>query len=134
MTGQKTLDPLSLWKEYYETAGSYWEKTLEEQMKREEFSAFIGKVLDFNLGLRKMMDSTAKQYLEQMNLPSVEDLANVSSLIVNLDAKVDSLEEQMEDISELPKHVEKELTALKTEVKNIQSTLDKILRLVKNQI
>lgn len=135
MSAQKTFDPYSFWKDYYQNAESYWEKTLEETMKKEEFSEWIGKVLDLNLGYRKMLDSTTKQYLEQMNLPSREDLSNLSSLIVNLDAKVDDLEEQIEESIENQSSqsvVKREMTILKKEVKEIGSKLDEVLQLIKN--
>lgn len=123
MPQQKTFDPYSFWKEYYETAESYWEKSMEETMKREEFSEWLGKILDFNLGFRKNLDIITKQYLEQMNVPSKNDLANLSALIVNVDAKIDALEEQVEE--------RLEISELKDEIKIIQTKLEEILQLLK---
>lgn len=138
MTVQKTFDPFSLWKEYYQSAESYWEKTLEEQMKTEEFSEWLGKVLDMNLAFRKTIDQAAGQYLVQLNLPSREDLASLSSLVVNLDAKVDSLEEQIEDTLDLQSSENttpftNELAELKEEMKSIQTRLDEIVQLIEQK-
>lgn len=107
---------------------------MEETMKKEEFSEWVGAVLDANLGYRKMLDSTTKQYLEQMNLPSREDLSSLSALIVNLDSKVDNLEEQMEESLEnqTPQAVVKrEITNLKKEVKEMGAKLDEVIQLMK---
>ncbi|WP_102348938.1 polyhydroxyalkanoic acid synthase subunit PhaR [Bacillus sp. Marseille-P3661] len=134
MSNQKTFDPFSMWQDYYKNAENYWGKTINEKIGTEEFSEWLGKVLEGNLLYKQMNDKTTKHYLEQMNLPSREDLSNLSSLIVNLDTKVDDLEEQLEANLEnqlSPDVVKKDLTALKKEVKEIGSKLDEVLQFIR---
>ncbi|QOY34877.1 poly(R)-hydroxyalkanoic acid synthase subunit PhaE [Anaerobacillus isosaccharinicus] len=136
MSNQKTFDPFFLWKEYQKNTESYWGQVMDEKMKTEEFSEWLGKVVDFNMTYKQIADKSAKQYLEQMNIPSREDLANLSSLIVNLDTKVDDLEELVEQSLEVksemsPTVVKKEITTLKKEVKEISNKLDVIFEFLK---
>ena len=136
MSNQKTFDPFFLWKEYQKNTESYWGQVMDEKMKTEEFSEWLGKVVDFNMTYKQIADKSAKQYLEQMNIPSREDLANLSSLIVNLDTKVDDLEELVEQSLEVktemsPTVVKKEIITLKKEVKEISSKLDVIFEFLK---
>lgn len=108
---------------------NYWGQSMEEQMKSEEFSEWMGKVLESNLFYKQIADTSTKQYLEQMNVPSREDLANLSSLVVNLDAKVDDLEEQLEE--NLDNQVStSEMTQLKNELNKIDEKLDEVLSFI----
>ena len=59
----------------------------------------MGQILEMNLLFKKMLDETTERYLEQVNIPTRNDLANISSLIVNVDSKVDDLEELVEETS-----------------------------------
>lgn len=130
LSDQKTFDPFMLWKDYYRNVETYWGKTLEENMQKEEFSEWLGKVVDLNMLYKQMVDKSAKQYLEQMNLPSRDDLSSLSSLIVNLDAKVDDMEDRLEENieSQLSSAVlKREMTSLKKDVKDLSSKLDDIL-------
>lgn len=131
MSTQKTFDPFSIWQDYYKNVENYLGQSMNEQMKTEEFSKWLGSVLDLNLLYKRMTDKSTKQYLDQINLPTREDLANLSSLIVNLDTKVDDLEEKLEenlDALALPANLKKEITSLKKEVKEIDSKLNTVLQ------
>lgn len=134
LSTQKTFDPLSFWKDYYQNVEKYFGKPLDEKMKTEEFSEWMGNILDINLLFKQLADNTTKQYLDQVNLPSRDDLANLSSLIVNLDTKVDDLEEKLEenlDSQVSAVVVKKEVTQLKKEVKDISNKLDEVLEYLK---
>lgn len=135
MSDQKTFDPFMLWKDYYKNVETYWGKTLEENMQKEEFSEWLGKVVDLNMLYKQMVDKSAKQYLDQMNLPSRDDLSSLSSLIVNIDAKVDDMEERLEENLEnqiSSTVLKKELTNLKKDVKDLSSKLDDVLQFLKD--
>lgn len=136
MSDQKTYDPFSLWKQYYRDVESNWSKAFEENMKKEEYSESMGNMLDFNLLYKQMVDKSTKQYLEHMNLPTKEDISNISTLIINLDSKVDDLEDQVEESfdSQMPSSVVKrEITLLKKEMKEVHSKLDDIFSLLKEK-
>lgn len=134
MSTQKTYDPFSLWQDYYKNVQNYMGPSINEKVGTEEFSEWMGKVLEGNLLFRQMTDKNTKQLLEQMNLPTREELSNLSSLIINLDKKIDDMEEQLEETVEkqvTTEGMKKEMTSLKKEVKEIGSKLDEVLTFLK---
>jgi polyhydroxyalkanoic acid synthase PhaR subunit len=119
-----------MWKDFYTQSSSFFDK----QMKENFPSQGIGQVLEMNLQFKKMVDETTEKYLEFVNLPSRKDIAKISSQIVNVDAKVDDLEELLEESksgSENPVALQNELTNLKKDMKSLESKLDKVLTLLK---
>lgn len=96
----------------------------------------IGQLLDVNLQFKKWLDETTEKYLELGNIPSRKDLANLSAQIVNVDAKVDSLEELLEDKLEGTDNqvsFKNELSDLKAEMKNLDKKLNQILTALKSK-
>ncbi|HHW37783.1 MAG TPA: hypothetical protein GXX18_11170 [Bacillales bacterium] len=137
MSNQKTYDPFAMWQDYYKNVQNYWGPSINEKVGTEEFSEWMGKVLEGNLLFRNMTDKNTKQFLEQMNLPTREDLSSLSSLIINVDKKIDDMEEQLEDSLEkqiTPDALKKDMVSLKKEVKEIGSKLDEVLNFLKEDL
>jgi polyhydroxyalkanoic acid synthase PhaR subunit len=130
MNEQKVFDPFLTWKEMYDKAESYIGKMLGETMNSEDFSKWMGSVLNFNLQLQKMIKETAERTLWQANMPSKEDLANVASLVVNVEEKVEALEELLEERQDHPNTVKREITKLKNDMKRLEGKVDKLLALL----
>ncbi|KEF40211.1 hypothetical protein M670_00230 [Schinkia azotoformans MEV2011] len=137
MSNQKTYDPFAMWQDYYKNVQNYWGPAINEKVGTEEFSEWMGKVLEGNLLFRNMTDKNTKQFLEQMNLPTREDLSSLSSLIINLDKKIDDMEEQLEENLEkqiTQDDLKKDMVTLKKEVKEIGSKLDEVLNFLKEDL
>ncbi|MDG4657450.1 polyhydroxyalkanoic acid synthase subunit PhaR [Ectobacillus antri] len=129
MMDQK-FDPMKAWKDAYDQTEKYWGKTLNETLKTEEYSAWMGSVLDMNLFYQKMINDVTKGYLEKMNVPTQEDIARVASLIVNLENKVDRIEEFLEDKMdglEQSSTSKRDMTKLKSDLRILENKVDKIL-------
>lgn len=134
MSYEKLVDPFSFWKNYYKQSENYWRKTTLQQIEKEEFSEWFGKVQEMNLIYRQMIDKSTKQYLQQMNIPSRDEIASLASLVVNLDSKVDQIEENLEENLENqidPSLVNNEITQIKQEIKEIDQKLEEIINLLK---
>jgi len=133
MNDQKIYDPFLVWKELYEKTESYMGKALGETMNSEEFSKWMGNVLNFNLQLQKMIKETAERTLWQANMPSKEDMANIAALVVNVEEKVEAVEELLEAQQDEPGVLRKDITKLKSDMKRIEGKLDKLLDLMGKQ-
>jgi polyhydroxyalkanoic acid synthase PhaR subunit len=123
---------LEAWKDLYNQTSNLYDEKIMESFP----SQGIGQLLDMNLQLKKFMDETTEKYLELGNLPSRKDLANLSSQIVNVDAKVDSLEELLEDkLDSTDNQVsfKSELSELKSDMKNLDKKLNQILSILKTK-
>lgn len=105
-------------------------------MKDESISKMMGQVLEMNLLFKKMLNETTDRYLEHMNIAPRNDLSNIFSLIVNVDSKLDDLEEIMEDTkSNQVNQVElkREMTDIKNKMKNLDTKLKEILIYLKTE-
>jgi len=121
-----------MWKDYY----SQTSKLFDEKVSKDFPSEGVGQILEMNLQFKKMIDESTLKYLEFMNVPSRNDLANISSLIVNVDAKVDDLEEKLEEKLESQDAQESfkaELSHLKKDMKSLDTKLNQILTMLKSQ-
>ncbi|HHY74816.1 MAG TPA: polyhydroxyalkanoic acid synthase subunit PhaR [Bacillus bacterium] len=136
MNQSKTIDPFEIWKNVYDQTESYWSKVLDENLATEDFSRGLGKVLDMNLQYRKLVNDSTKTYLEQMNMPSKDDLAKLASLIINVESKVDQIEEVVEErivVQADAQAVASEVKELQIEVKNLHNKMDQILLLLQKK-
>lgn len=98
MSDQKSFDPFTLWKDVYQQSESYWGSVLDEKMKEDQFSEWMGKTLEMNLLYKKAQDEITNKYLEQVNVPTRSDLSNIASLVVNVESKVDRVEDLVDEI------------------------------------
>ncbi|MBT2730130.1 hypothetical protein J7E63_25050 [Bacillus sp. ISL-75] len=89
----QNLDMFEMWKNYFNQSSTL----IDEKMKEQFPSQAMGQILDMNLMFQKMLNETTERYFEQMNVPTRTDIAKISSLIVNVDTKVDDLEELWEE-------------------------------------
>ena len=119
-----------MWKDLY----SHSSKFFDEKVSNDFPSQGMGQVLEMNLQFKKMIDESTVKYLEFMNVPTRNDIASISSLIVNVDAKVDDLEEKLEekfDNSGDQESFKTELSNLKKEMKSLDNKMNQILHLLK---
>jgi polyhydroxyalkanoic acid synthase PhaR subunit len=119
-----------MWKDLYSQSSKFF----DEKISNDFPSQGMGQILEMNLQFKKMLDESTLRYLEFINVPSRNDLANISSMIVNVDAKVDDLEEILEeklDSQGDQESVQKDLSNLKKEMKSLDNKLNQILTLLK---
>ena len=119
-----------MWKDLYSQSSKFF----DEKVSNDFPSQGMGQILEMNLQFKKMLDESTLRYLEFINVPSRNDLANISSMIVNVDAKVDDLEEILEeklDSQGDQESVQKDLSNLKKEMKSLDNKLNQILTLLK---
>lgn len=129
MSQQKNLNPFELWKDFFNQSSTI----IDENLKDESTSKVMGQVLEMNLLYKKMLNETTEQYFEQVNIPTRTDLSNISALIINVDAKVDDLEDLIEETtSDLVSQAElkREMADVKTKIKTLDSKLNQIITLL----
>lgn len=88
-------DPFELWREIYETNERAWNAILERTVSTPAFAESSGKILETFLGAQKTVRDNMRQYLEQINLPTREDIARLGELIVALEEKVDQVDDRL---------------------------------------
>ena len=125
------LDPFEMWKNYFNQSSSL----IDEKMKEQFPSQAMGQILDMNLMYQKVLNETTEKYLEQLNVPTSKDIAKISSLIINVDSKVDDLEELLEETRAKQLNITElqlQITNFGKELKSLDSKLNQILTQLKS--
>ncbi len=77
-----------------------------------------------------------KNYLEQVNVPTKEDIARVATLVINLENKVDNIEEFLEEkvdsLGQAPT-LKRDVTKVKQDIRTLETKVDQILELLEKQ-
>lgn len=115
-----TGDPTVFWKEVYNQMEKHMGSKLEETMKKEEFAKLMGDTLNLNLIQQKWVQTNTEQWFKQLHIPTLEDLASVSTLIINVEEKVEKTEELMEESIE----------DVKKDIQRLEGKLDQLLTLL----
>jgi polyhydroxyalkanoic acid synthase PhaR subunit len=97
-SSQRPPDPFELWRQIYETNERAWNAVLERTVNNPSFAESTGKILETFLAAQKTVRDNMRSYLEQINLPTREDIARLGELIVSLEEKVDQLDDRLSAI------------------------------------
>lgn len=107
-------DPFALWRRASDQWLAGWTALLEGTFQTPEAAAASGRLLDNLLNIEKpLRERTAAAmefWLEFFNLPSRGDLIRVATQLNDANARLDELQEQVENLSD-------EVTELKTTLK-----------------
>jgi polyhydroxyalkanoic acid synthase PhaR subunit len=91
-------DPFELWRQIYDTNERAWNAILERTVNNPSFAEQTGKVLETFLSAQKTVRDNMRSYLEQINIPTREDITRLGELIVSLEEKVDQLDDRLSNI------------------------------------
>src|ERR671932_2070627 len=101
-------DPFELWRQIYETNERAWNTVLERTVSNPAFAESSGKILETFLSAQKTVRDNMRSYLEQINLPTREDIARLGELIVSLEEKVDQLDDRLASVERAVTRVSEE--------------------------
>jgi polyhydroxyalkanoic acid synthase PhaR subunit len=97
-SSRRPPDPFELWRQIYETNERAWNTILERTVSSPAFAESSGKFLETFLSAQKTVRDNMRTYLEQVNLPTREDVSRLGELIVSLEEKVDQLDDRLSAI------------------------------------
>src|SRR5438477_11913757 len=97
-SSSRPVDPFELWRQIYETNERAWNSVLERTVNNPAFAESSGKILETFLAAQKTVRDNMRSYLEQINLPTRQDIARLGELIVSLEEKVDQLDDRLSNI------------------------------------
>ena len=94
-SSRRPPDPFEVWRQIYETNERAWNAVLERTVNNPSFAESSGKILETFLAAQKTVRDNTRSYLEQINLPTREDIARLGELIVALEEKVDQVDDRL---------------------------------------
>jgi hypothetical protein len=97
--GPVSPDLMTQWKRFADEWIEMWSQTLSRAMNTDAFAAALGKYLDQWLvaqgPLRKGGEQAAEHMLQSLNLPSRTQVANVARQIIELEERIERLEDEI---------------------------------------
>lgn len=133
VTQQSFLDPFAVWKSMYEKTESKLNEVIHETMQKEDFSEWMGQVQNTYLQYQNFVQTASENILKQVNIPTRNELSNVASLIINLEEKVENIDQKIED-ELLVNSSSSEINKLKSSIARLDKKLDSILQAVQQTV
>lgn len=101
------FDPFTFWKEFQNTGLANWSKMLNELVASPDFAKQLGEsvglYLESSAPVRQHIEKTMSLYLEQMNMPSRQEVTRIAERLTNLEMKVDDIDAKLDELIDLLK-------------------------------
>ncbi len=122
--GSKTYDPFDAFRQMRDTYLDAMSKSMVEVVNTEAYAKSTGALLESTLTMaapmREAMDKSMQQALQQLSLPSREDLVRLAERFTNLEMRLDDLDARFDRLqagmeraaASLPEHLSRIMEAL----------------------
>src|SRR5215203_2400928 len=95
--GAPPSDPLQLAAQWYNATSGPFSDFVGDVIEREEFLEPSSQFLQSYASFYKVFKRNSEEYLKNLQLPVRSDITRIAGLVVNLEEKVDRIEEVLED-------------------------------------
>lgn len=130
---QETIfDPFKLWKAIYDKTEANLNEIINEIIHKEAFAEWLGQVQLGYLKYQELIQKTTDTYLRQINMPTRDEVSNIASLVINVEDKVETLQETIEE-EILNNSLPAEVAKLKNQISKLDKKMDQILAYLKQQ-
>ena len=127
MTQKISFEPFTMWKDMYEHTEKAWSDVIQDTLGKESFSEGLGQIQSSYLQYQEMINNLTEAYFKQANIPTPDEIANVAALVINLEEKIDTIDDQLYENSETSS---KEIGQLKRTISKLEKKFDKILEAI----
>jgi polyhydroxyalkanoic acid synthase PhaR subunit len=127
--GAPPSDPLQLTTQWYNATSGPFSNFVGDVIEREEFLEPSSRFLQHYASFYKVFKRNSEEYLKNLQLPVRSDISRIAGLVVNLEEKVDRIEEVLEDFEygyAEPATTES-LRGLETRLDRVEGKLDRLL-------
>lgn len=132
--GTPPSDPLQLASQWYNATSGPFSDFVGDVIEREEFLEPSSRFLQHYASFYKVFKRNSEEYLKNLQLPVRSDITRIAGLVVNLEEKVDRIEEVLEDFEygyAEPATTES-VKALETRLDRVEGKLDRLLAALEN--
>src|ERR671921_1120937 len=127
--GAPPNDPLQLAAQWYNATSGPYSDFVGDVIEREEFLEPSSRFLQSYASFYKVFKRNSEDYLKNLQLPVRSDISRIAGLVVNLEEKVDRIEEVLEDFEygyAEPATTES-VKGLETRLERVEGKLDRLL-------
>ncbi len=128
--GNLPADPLQFATRWYNATSGPFSDFVGDLIEREEFLEPSSQFLQSYAGFYKVFKRNSEEYLKSLQLPVRSDITRVAGLVINLEDKIDRIEEVLEDFeytSAKPATADS-IEALEGRIESIEGTLERLTR------
>ena len=131
--GVPPSDPLQLAAQWYNATSGPFSDFVGDVIEREEFLEPSSRFLQSYASFYKVFKRNSEEYLKNLQIPVRSDITRIAGLVVNLEEKVDRIEEVLEDFeygyaepatSESVKEVENRLDRVEGKLDRLLAALE----------
>ena len=133
MTQLSMFDPFSLWKSMYDYTEESMSTWVDEALQTETYAEWMGQIQSAFLQYQKIVHNTTDIYLKHLNLPTRDEISNIASLIINVEEKLENLDEKVED-ELINDSFSEEIIKLKSSLFKLDKKIDQLLKLKENSL
>src|SRR5215217_2158835 len=127
--GVPPSDPLQLATQWYNATSGPFSDFVGDVIEREEFLEPSSRFLQSYASFYKVFKRNSEEYLKNLQLPVRSDITRIASLVVNLEEKVDRIEEVLEDFEYgyAEPATSESVKQLENRLDRVESKLDRLL-------
>ncbi len=122
--GVPPSDPLQLAAQWYNATSGPFSDFVGDVIEREEFLEPSSRFLQSYASFYKVFKRNSEEYLKNLQLPVRSDITRIAGLVVNLEEKVDRIEEVLEDLEDTGTTTVEPASA--EAVQNLEARLDRV--------
>jgi polyhydroxyalkanoic acid synthase PhaR subunit len=129
MEENSTVDPITVLKQWYDTSSEKWSKASGDAIGTEQFVEAMSYILECYASFSRMFRQACEAYFSNLQLPTRSDIARLAGLVVNLEEKVDRIEDSLEYIGNDSAQViaGTSLQQLEARLGQVENKLEKVL-------
>ena len=127
--GAPPSDPLQFAAQWYNATSGPFSDFVGDVIEREEFLEPSSRFLQSYASFYKVFKRNSEDYLKNLQLPVRSDITRIAGLVVNLEEKVDRIEEVLEDFEYgyAEPATSESVKGLETRLERVESKLDRLL-------
>src|ERR687889_487933 len=127
--GAPPSDPLQLATQWYNATSGPFSDFVGDVIEREEFLEPSSRFLQHYASFYKVFKRNSEEYLKNLQLPVRSDISRIAGLVVNLEEKVDRIEEVLEDFEYgyAEPATSESVKQLETRLDRVEGKLDRLL-------
>ncbi|MEJ7841673.1 MAG: E3 binding domain-containing protein [Rubrobacter sp.] len=133
--GNLPADPLQFATRWYNATSGPFSDFVGDAIEREEFLEPSSQFLQSYAGFYKVFKRNSEEYLKSLQLPVQSDISRVAGLVINLEDKVDHIEEVLEDLGDATAAtaaIETPEAASAASIKTLDNKVDRVEKMLKN--
>ena len=133
--GSLPADPLQFATQWYNATSGPFSDFIGDVIEREEFLEPSSQFLQSYASFYKVFKHNSEEYLKSLQLPVRSDITRVAGLVINLEDKVDRIEEVLEDFEYTPAKpaTADSVEALEGRLGRVEGKLDRLIAALEGQ-